>query len=180
MFIGGVYLRFPKHNWEVVSRNRNPKLWFYFRTWRAQTLFRTLSFFQKLFHYQRGIVLDEFLNTSSHVSFDDCVNGAVYKYHDWILFEVGVGESVHNPVKLSLGGFLSFLHLLSLHYKKEGRKEGLCDRDHLYVVAAAGGSTRLISSCMVFLSLPNSSKPVLSSTSACFASSARCSALIFL
>jgi hypothetical protein len=43
------------------------------------------------------------------------------------------------------------------------------------VYAVVGGSTNAMRSWMVFLSLPISSNPVFSSTSACFASSVRCS-----
>jgi len=43
--------------------------------------------------------------------------------------------------------------------------------------SAVGGSTSVIRSCMVFLSLPSSSRPVFISTSACFASSVRSSSL---
>jgi len=50
----------------------------------------------------------------------------------------------------------------------------------LMVYAVAGGSTKLISSRMAFLSLPIISKPVRSSTSACLACSARCSSLMLL
>jgi len=45
---------------------------------------------------------------------------------------------------------------------------------------ALGGSTRAMSSWIVFLSLPISSRPALSSTSPCLARSARCSSVILM
>jgi len=76
--------------------------------------------------------------------------------------------------------FLNFCPFCIVGVLDYERKRGMTEGLWVWLYWVAGGSTRAISSWMVFLSLPRSSRPVFISTSACFASSVRSSWVIAL